>query len=135
MIRMSVALFAAVAALGFATVQDAAAHEEKMGPTKLMSTPLSGIDGKEANIVVFNVGPDWKTKRHFHPGHVFVYVIKGSVTIDVDGKPPRTIRAGEVLHEVPNVNMVANAFGSAKGAKFIVFQVGDTGKPLMVVNE
>ncbi len=135
MIRMSVALFAAVAALGFATVQVATAHEEKMGPTKLMTAPLSGIDGKEANVVVFNVGPDWKTKRHFHPGNVFVYVIKGSVAFDVDGKPPRTIRAGEVLHVVPNTNMAANTFGSAKGAKFIVFLVGDTGKPLTVVNE
>jgi len=135
MIRMSVALFAAVAALGFATVQNAAAHEEKMGPTSLMKTPLSGMEGKEANVVVFNVGPDWKTKRHFHPGHVFVYVLKGAVTIDVDGSPPRTIGVGEVLHEVPGVNMVAWTARSAKGAKFLVFQVGDIGKPLMVANE
>lgn len=126
------AALAGAAALIVAGVQGAAAHEQKLGVTALLKTPLEGMPGKEANVVLFNVGPGWKTGRHFHPGHVFVYVLSGSVRIDVEGHPSRVIGPGEVLHELPGVNMTANNISASKGARFLVFQVGDEGKPLMV---
>lgn len=126
------AAIAGAIALIFAGLQGAAAHEEKMGPTSLLKTQLEGMPGKEANVVLFNVGPGWKIGRHYHPGHVFVYVLSGSIKISVEGQPPRTMGAGEVLHEVPGRNMTANNISSSKGAKFLVFQVGDEGKPLTV---
>ncbi len=115
-----------------AGVQSVAAHEQKMGPTALLKTPLEGMPGKEANIVLFNVGPNWKADRHYHPGHVFVYVLSGSLRIDVEGRPSRVIGPGEVLHELPGMDMTANSMGASKGARFLVFQIGDEGKPLMV---
>ena len=47
-------------------------------------------------------------------------------------KPARVIGPGDLLHELPDRNMVANNISSAKGARFLVFQVGDIGKPLTV---
>ncbi len=132
MYRRSLALFAAMVAFSFVGAQGAAAHETKPAVKSLLKTPLAGVAGKEANIVLFNVGPGWKLGNHFHPGDVFVYMIRGSIKIEVEGKPARVINPGDVLHELPDRNMVANNISSTKGARFLVFQVGDIGKPLTV---
>ncbi len=132
MSRISLALFAAVVAFSFVGAQGAAAHETKPAVKSLLKTPLAGVAGKEANVVLFDVGPGWKIGNHFHPGHVFVYMLQGSLKIEVDGQPTRVLSPGDVLYEIPNRNMVANNISSTKGAKFLVFQVGDIGKPLTV---
>ena len=128
--RRFLVLFAAVAALSFAGAQGAAAHETKPVVKTLLKMPLAGIAGKEANVVLLDVGPGWKIGNHFHPGHVFVYMIQGSIKIEVEGEPTRVLGPGDVLYELPNRNMVANNISSTQGAKFLVFQVGDIGKPL-----
>ena len=130
--RKSLALFAAVAALSFAGAQGAAAHETKPVVKTLLKMQLAGIAGKEANVVLLDVGPGWKIGNHFHPGHVFVYMIQGSIKIEVEGEPARVLGPGDVLYELPDRNMVANNISSTEGAKFLVFQVGDIGKPLTV---
>ena len=133
--RRSLALIAAVAAFSFVGAQGAAAHEIVPEVKKLLNTPLSGIAGKEANVVLFAVAPGWKIDNHSHPGHVFVYMLQGSIKIELEGKPAKVIRPGDVLHEIPDRNMVANNISSTEGARFLVFQVGDIGKPLTVMVE
>ncbi len=130
--RKSLALFAAVAAFSFVGAQGVAAHETKPVVKSLMKMPLAGIAGKEANVVLFDVGPGWKIANHFHPGHVFVYMMQGSIKIEVEGEPAQVLGPGDILYELPDRNMVANNISSTKGAKFLVFQVGDIGKPLTV---
>ena len=131
--RRSLALFAAVAAFLFVGAQGAAAHEIKPAITKLLNTPLAGIAGQEANVVLFNVGPGWKIANHFHPGHIIVYMLQGSIKIEVEGEPTKVLGPGDVLYENPDRNMVANNISSTKGARFLVFGVGDIGKPLTVM--
>ena len=133
--RTSLALFAAAIAFSFIGAQGAAAHEIKPAVTKLLNTPLAGIAGKEANVVLFAVGPGWKLDKHSHPGHIFVYMLQGSIKIEVDGEPTHVLSPGDVLYEVPGPNMVANNISSTEGARFLVFQVGDIGKPLTVMAE
>ncbi len=99
--------------------------------TTLLTTELEGMDGMEVNIVNFEVGADWVTDRHIHPGHLFVYVTEGSIEVAVEGQEPRTISAGEVFHEKPDQPMVGRTV-SAEGARFTVFQIGPTGEPIMV---
>ncbi len=133
--RISFALFAAVAAFSFVGAQGAAAHEIKPAVTKLLNTPLAGIAGKEANVVLFAVGPGWTIGNHSHPGHIFVYMLQGSIKIEVEGEPTRVIGPGDLLYEIPDRNMVANNISSTDGARFLVFQVGDIGEPLTVMVE
>ena len=133
--RRSLALFAAVAAFLFVGAQGAAAHEIKPAVKTLLNTPLAGMAGKEANVVLFAVAPGWKIDNHSHPGHIFVYMLQGSIKIEVEGEPTRVIRPGDVLYEIPDRNMVANNISSTEGARFLVFQVGDIGKPLTVMVE
>ena len=100
--------------------------------TQVLQTELEGETGREANIVLFEVEPGWETERHIHPGHVFVYVTDGSLEVDVEGEEQRTVSAGEAFYELPDKPMVARTAGSQEGARFIVFQVGPTGEPIMV---
>ena len=132
--RKSIALFATAAALSLAGALGAAAQESKQTITMLLNMPLAGIDGKEANVVLLDVDADWKIPSHFHPGHIFVYVLEGSIKIEVDGQPEQILAAGEVVYEIPNLNMVASNISSAEGAKILIFQVGDIGEPLTVMN-
>ncbi|KGE78846.1 cupin domain-containing protein [Halomonas sp. ND22Bw] len=97
----------------------------------LLTTELDGMEGMEVNVVNFEVGDDWVTDRHIHPGHLFVYVTEGSLEVAVEGQEPRTISAGEVFHEKPDQPMVGRTV-SAEGAKFTVFQIGPAGEPIMV---
>ncbi len=133
--RTSLALFAAAIAFSFVGAQGAAAHEIKPAVTKLLNQPLAGIDGKEANVVLFAVGPGWTIGNHSHPGHIFVYLLEGSIKIEVEGEPTHVLSPGDVLYEVPGPNMVANNVSSTEGARFLVFQVGEIGEPLTVMAE
>ena len=100
--------------------------------TKVLNAILQDMPGKEANIVLFEVRPGWTTKRHFHPGHVFVYVIEGAIEIDVKGREPVRVEAGGAFHEIPDQPMTAKNESSSEGARFVVFQVGKQGEPLMI---
>jgi len=133
--RRTLALFAAVAAFSFVGAQGAAAHEIKPAVTKLLNQPLAGIAGQEANVILFAVGPGWTIGKHSHPGHIFVYMLEGSIKIEVEGEPTQILNPGDLLYELPGPNMVANNVSSTKGARFLVFQVGDIGAPVTVMAE
>lgn len=102
--------------------------------TKVLNATLQDMPGKEANIVLFEVGAGWTIQRHFHPGHVFVYVMEGALEIDVEGREPARVEAGGAFHELPDRPMTAKNVSSSEGARFVVFQVGEQGKPLMVAH-
>ncbi len=133
--RTSLALFAAVAAFSFAGAQGAAAHEVAPVVESLSNMPLVGIAGKEANVVRFAVGPGWTIGKHTHAGHIFVYMLEGSIKIEVEGEPTQILSPGDLLYELPGPSMVANNVSSTKGARFLVFQVGEIGEPLLVMVE
>jgi len=129
------ALVAAMAVLLSVGVQSSVAQETETKINGLMNMPLSDIAGKDANMVLFEVAPGWTIANHFHPAHIFIYIIEGSIEITVEGSESETISAGEVVYEAPNKNMVARNTSSTEGAKFIVFTVGDIGKPVTVYVE
>ncbi|WP_170167107.1 cupin domain-containing protein [Paracoccus methylarcula] len=125
----SCTIMAISVALGFGLN---AAVADQATTTPVLKTDLMGVDGTEANIVEFDVGAGWETERHTHPGHVFVYMQEGSILVDVDGKEPQTYTAGDAFYELPDKPMTARTASADEGARFIVFQVGPTGEPIMV---
>ena len=143
MIRTSLifaAVLAGTIAAGMATGQGLRAHEQqKQAPkekiTSLLKTTLPGMEGKEVNIVHISVPPGFVTEKHFHPGHVFIYVLEGAVTIEMEGEAPIKLGPGDVLHEAPNRSMVGKNLSSTHGAELVVFQIGDKDKPLAVEAE
>lgn len=127
-----IAAGAASSLLAAAVLVPMSAAAQQATTTAVLQTELAGEAGTEANIVVFDVEPGWETQRHIHPGHVFVYVTKGTIEVDVEGEDLRTVSAGEAFYELPDKPMVARTASADEGASFTVFQFGPTGEPIMV---
>lgn len=97
----------------------------------LVEKPLPGVDGKFVSINHFRMPPDWVGGRHYHSGPTYVYVLKGTLTIEEDGKPTQTFEAGQ-LYEEPIGNPMQGFNKSAdEPIELLVMQVQNEGEPLM----
>ena len=67
--------------------------------------------------------------RHKHPGEEIIYVLEGAIEYDVDGKPPVTLKAGDVLFVPYGVVHAAKNIGSVPAAELGTYVV-EKGKPL-----
>ncbi|MBV8201943.1 MAG: cupin domain-containing protein [Acidobacteria bacterium] len=98
--------------------------------TVLNRTELKGCKGMEAILVSREVPPGKESGKHTQAGNEIVYILEGSVTLEVKGKPPVTLKAGQAFHTVAgDVHNVKNASATAP-AKAIAFYVAKTGTAL-----
>ena len=93
-------------------------------------TTMDGMDGKEAHMWVAEIAPGAATGKHSHPTPRFVYVIAGSVTLEVEGKPSQTFNAGQGYEELPEVAHNFRNASSTEPAKALGFQIVSKGQPL-----
>jgi quercetin dioxygenase-like cupin family protein len=95
----------------------------------LLTEDLPDLAGKEALMLTVEYPPGGSSKAHRHNADVFVYVLEGSVIMQVDGQQPVTLTPGQTFHEKPTDihRTSANASNTAP-AKFLVFIVKDKGK-------
>lgn len=101
--------------------------------TPLMTRDLEGIAGKEMLVLVVEYPPGGVSQPHRHNATVFVYVLEGSVTMQVAGSAPVTLKAGETFYEAPGDIHVTSANASSTApAKFLVYMVKDKGAPATV---
>ena len=87
------------------------------------------IAGREAIQVRVDFGPGAIAPRHTHPGEEIVYVLKGSLEYQVEGKPPVTLKAGEVLFIPAGTVHAAKNVGSDNASELATYVV-EKGKPL-----
>jgi quercetin dioxygenase-like cupin family protein len=64
----------------------------------LSKTDLAGIEGREAVVLTVEGAPGLVGEKHYHPGDEFIYVLAGALIIEVEGKEPVTLKAGEAFH-------------------------------------
>ena len=69
--------------------------------TPLLSKDLTGIPGKEATMITVEFAPGEVDAVHRHNAHVFVYVLKGTVVMQVKGGKELTLRPGDTFYESP----------------------------------
>jgi quercetin dioxygenase-like cupin family protein len=98
--------------------------------TDLQRNDLS-IPGREVIQVRVDFAPGAVAPRHNHPGEEIAYVIEGVLEYQLDGKPPVTLRAGEVLFIPAGAIHSAKNVGSGNGAELATYIV-EKGKPLLV---
>jgi quercetin dioxygenase-like cupin family protein len=133
-------LAAAVAVGGFGATESRADEKKEYMPkavsTKLLQTPLAGAPGKEVHIIHVAAPPGYVGGRHMHTGPVFVYILEGKLTIQLDGQEPVVLGPGDVYQE-PTDGKAMQAFNKSAthGVKLVAFQVGDKGVPMMVKAE
>ena len=90
-----------------------------------------GIPGREVVQVRVDIGPGVVAPNHSHPGEEIIYVIEGTLEYQVEGKPPVTLKAGEVLFIPHGTNHAAKNVGSGNAAELATYIV-EKGKPLVV---
>jgi quercetin dioxygenase-like cupin family protein len=121
-----------IAATALACALGGAQAQEKARITDVLKTALSVSAAQEVQVRQYDVPPGWATPRHVHTGHMFLYVVEGIGAMETEGQT-RTARAGEVLNQFPERAMVMRNASASERLKFVVFQVGATGAPLVIV--
>jgi quercetin dioxygenase-like cupin family protein len=118
-----------LAACPGAVLAQAAASSAKVTP--LLTKPLAGIDGKEGLMVVVEYPPGVASAAHRHNANTFVYVLEGSVVMQVAGGAETTLTAGQTFYESPSdVHTVSRNASNSKPAKILVLLVKDVGAPV-----
>lgn len=88
-------------------------------------------DGQEIAIQQVTFPGGWSGERHSHGGQVFVYVLDGSLQVDVDGSEAKTISGGELTAEPMETPMVATNASDSDPVTILLIQVSQEGVPLM----
>jgi quercetin dioxygenase-like cupin family protein len=109
----------------------AVAQDAKVTP--LMTQELTGLAGKEAMMVTVEYAPGASSAEHRHNAHTFVYVLEGSVVMQVKGGKEVTLGPGQTFYESPeDVHTVSRNASDTKPAKFLVFFVKQKGAAVTV---
>ena len=111
---------------GTAMAQDAKIAE-------LMSKDLTETPGREVLMITVEYAPDGVDPIHRHNAHAFVYVLEGTIVMQVKGGKQVRLTAGQTFYEGPDdVHLVGRNASKTKPAKFVVFLVKDKGAPVLV---
>ena len=103
---------------------EAAASDAVVAP--LIARDLIGAPGKEVTMETVEYAPGGKSPPHSHHSQVFVYVLEGSVRMQVKGSPAATLGPGGTFYENPDdVHIVSENASQTKPAKFLVVMVKD----------
>ena len=101
--------------------------------TTVLSKDLMDIPGKEGLMLTVEYPPGSSDPIHRHNAHAFVYVLEGSIVMQVRGGKETTLTPGQTFYEGPvDVHVVGRNASQTKPAKFLVFLVKDKGAPVQV---
>jgi quercetin dioxygenase-like cupin family protein len=101
--------------------------------TPLLSKDLTDFPGKEGLMITVEYPPGGSDPIHRHNAHAFVYVLEGSIVMQVRGGKEVTLTPGQTFYEGPSdVHLVGRNASQTKPAKFVVFLVKDKGAPVLV---
>src|SRR5215469_129623 len=101
--------------------------------TQILSKDLLDIPGKEGLMLTVEYPPGGSDPIHRHNAHAFVYVLEGSIVMQVRGGKETTLTPGQTFYEGPDdVHVVGRNASKTKPAKFVVFFVKDKGAPVLV---
>ena len=126
-------LTAAIVPLAIGQASLAFAQQTKVTP--LMAQPLPGFSGpeKEGSVALVEFPPGTSSPAHRHNAHVFVYVLEGSLVMQVKGGQEVTLKAGDTFYEKPDdIHVVSKNVSATAPAKILTFFVKDKGAPATV---
>jgi quercetin dioxygenase-like cupin family protein len=101
--------------------------------TQLMSKDLTNLPGKEGLMIIVDYPPGSSDPIHRHNAHAFIYVLEGSIVMQVRGGKEVTLTPGQTFYEGPeDVHVVGRNASKTKPAKFVAFFVKDKDAPVLV---
>jgi quercetin dioxygenase-like cupin family protein len=120
-------------AVGFCLLSGTLMAEQK-NVTPLMSEVLTDISGKEGLMLTVEYPPGGSSPIHRHNAHAFLYVLEGSIVMQVKGGKEVTLTPGQTYYESPNdIHAVGRNASTTVPAKFLVVLVKDNGAPPVVL--
>ena len=119
--------------LALACLMSSTLVAEEAKVTDLFSKDLANLPGKEGLMITVDYPPGSIDPIHRHNAHAFVYVLEGTIVMQVRGGKELTLTAGQTFYEGPDdVHVVGRNASKTKPAKFVVFLVKDKGAPVFV---
>jgi quercetin dioxygenase-like cupin family protein len=101
--------------------------------TDLMSKDLTNLPGKEGLMMIVDYPPGSVDPIHRHNANAFIYVLEGSIVMQVRGGKEVTLTPGQTFYEGPeDVHVVGRNASKTKPAKFVLVMVKDKGAPILV---
>lgn len=126
---ISVGFITAALLLGAAAREDSTARPNIIHRELVAGMPRG--DRQEVRVITASFKPGDKTVFHTHRFPVTVYVLEGAFTLEMEGRAPVTLKAGEAFVEPPNVKMTGYNRSTAEALKVIVFYVSDPETPFL----
>jgi quercetin dioxygenase-like cupin family protein len=101
--------------------------------TQLVSKDLPDVPGKEGLMLTVEYPPGASDPIHRHNANAFVYVLEGSIVMQLRAGKEVTLTPGQTFYEGPDdVHVIGRNASQTKPAKFVVFLVKDKGAPVLV---
>jgi quercetin dioxygenase-like cupin family protein len=106
------------------------------GIQSLLSKDLAGVPDKELSMITVEYPPGGSDPLHTHHAQAVVYVLEGSIVMQVRGAEPVTLTPGQTFYEGPDdVHVVGRNASQTAPAKFLVFLVKEKGAPLLTPSD
>ena len=126
-------IFASVVA-GLLLSLASASAQEVAKPNQLLSELVAGMpkgDKQQIRVLTATLKPGAKTVFHTHRFPVTVYILEGAFTLELEGRSPITVKAGEAMVEPPNVKMTGYNRSSTEPMRVVIFYVSDPDTPFL----
>lgn len=105
-------------------------HVSSAEVAMLFKQDLADTPGKAGQLLTVEFAPGEVSPPHRHNAHTFVYVLEGSVVMQVQGGEAKTLTAGQTFYENPDdIHTVANNASDTEPAKILVFFIKDSDAP------
>lgn len=107
-----------------------ASAEEAVTLSELIAGMPKG-EQQQIRVLMATLKPGETLERHTHRFPVTSYILQGAFTLELEGRPPVTVRAGEAMVEPPNVKMIAANRSATEPLRIVTFYVSDPDTPFL----
>lgn len=98
----------------------------------LYASNIDKEDGTDVLIREAYFPPKWKAPRHYHNGHLFIYIIEGEFEVIMEDSGKKIYKKGDALEMKPGMEMDARNPSNTNSLKMSVVQVGKPNAPFVV---
>jgi quercetin dioxygenase-like cupin family protein len=122
-----------LAALALLWLASGTAMAQQANIGSLMSKDLAASPDKEVLMITVEYAPGGSDPIHRHNAQAFVYVLEGSIVMQVKGGQQVTLTPGQTFYEGPDdIHVVGRNASPSKPAKFLVFLIKNKGAPVLI---
>ncbi|MGH9949566.1 MAG: cupin domain-containing protein [Pyrinomonadaceae bacterium] len=103
-------------------------------PQLILSEIVQGMprgEKQEVRVLTASFQPGEKTLFHTHRFPVTVYVMEGTFTMEVEGREPLIVKAGQAMMMPTSVKMTGYNRSNSVPLRLVAFYVSDPGTPFL----